>query len=154
MAQRPLMTSGAQPFQFMASPNDTDEDTDDDDDDDVRDALARAMASAVGMVISTAARGGGCGGDCAGAAATFTALRFCVDVDTPPSLSRFCVDGARKSAGRQHERVAYIALEILTRRERIRRGRARGASVCAARVASLTRSEVKQMCVVFTARMD
>ena len=138
MAQRPLMTSGAQPFQFMASPNDADEDTDDDDDD-VRDALARAMASAVGMVISTAAGGGGCGGDCAGAAATFTALRFCVDVDTPPSLSRFCVDGARKSAGRQHERVAYIALEILTRRERVRRGRARGASVCAARVASLTR---------------
>ena len=137
MAQRPLMTSGAQPFQFMASPNATDDD--DDDDDDVRDALARAMASAVGMVISTAAGGGGCGGDCAGAAATFTALRFCVDVDTPPSLSRFCVDGARKSADKQHERVAYIMLEILTRCERVRRGRARGASVCAARVTSLTR---------------
>jgi hypothetical protein len=138
----------------MASPNDADEDTVDDADD-VRDALARAMASAVGIVISTAAGAPlGRGGDCAGAAATFTALRFCVDVDTPPSLSRFCVDGARNSAGRQHERVAYITLKIHTRRERVRRGRARGAAVCAARVAPLTRSSMKQMCVVFTARMD
>ena len=110
MAHRPLMTSGAQPFQRMASASD-DVEPDvaaADDDVDVRDALARAMASAVGMVISTAAGGDGAGDGGAGAAATVTRVRFCVDDVDDELPSRFCVGGARNSAGRQHERVAYI----------------------------------------------